>query len=154
MTSSWCCVRSSYRGQGREITSHGYGGVQSFKQKIVYEWQWKKRLINNFTNNMFSSAMMLFLLSPTLRKQIKHLNISGNCTEKLTHERSFMMTSSNGNIFCVTGPLWPVTGGFPSQRPVTWSFGVFFDLCLNKRLSKQSRYRLLRQHGAHCDYNE
>ena len=32
----------------------------------------------------------------------------------------------------------PVTGEFPTQRPVTRSFGVFFDLCLNKRLSKQS----------------
>ena len=31
----------------------------------------------------------------------------------------------------------PVTGEFPSQRPVTWSFDVFFDLRLNKRLSKQ-----------------
>ena len=27
--------------------------------------------------------------------------------------------------------------GFPTQRPVTRSFDVFFDLCLNKRLSKQ-----------------
>ena len=25
----------------------------------------------------------------------------------------------------------PVTGEFPAQRPVTWSFDVFFDLCLN-----------------------
>ena len=33
----------------------------------------------------------------------------------------------------------PVTGEFPSQRPVTRSFDVFFDMCLNKRLSKQSR---------------
>ena len=33
----------------------------------------------------------------------------------------------------------PVTGEFPSQRPVTRSFDVFFDLRLNKRLSKQSR---------------
>ena len=33
----------------------------------------------------------------------------------------------------------PVTGGFSSIRPVTRSFDVFFDLCLNKRLSKQSR---------------
>ena len=52
-----------------------------------------------------------------------------------------MMTSSNGNIFRVTGPLCgnsPVTGEFPSQRPVMRSFDVFFDLCLNKRLSKQS----------------
>ena len=31
----------------------------------------------------------------------------------------------------------PVTGEFPTQRPVTRSFDVFFDLCLNKRLSKQ-----------------
>ena len=55
----------------------------------------------------------------------------------------YMMTSSNGNIFRVTG--WegnsPVTGEFPSQRPVTRSSDVFFDPCLNKRLSKQSRRR-------------
>ena len=31
-----------------------------------------------------------------------------------------------------------VTGEFPSQRPVTRSFDVFFDLRLNKRFSKQS----------------
>ena len=31
----------------------------------------------------------------------------------------------------------PGTGEFPAQRPVTWSFDVFFDLRLNKRLSKQ-----------------
>ena len=35
----------------------------------------------------------------------------------------------------VTGEL---TGEFPTQRPVTRSFDVFFDLLLNKRLSKQS----------------
>ena len=32
----------------------------------------------------------------------------------------------------------PVTGEFPAQRPVMRSFHVFFDLLLNKRLSKQS----------------
>ena len=32
----------------------------------------------------------------------------------------------------------PVNGEFPAQRPVTRSFDVFFDLRLNKRLSKQS----------------
>ena len=32
----------------------------------------------------------------------------------------------------------PVPGEFPAQRPVTQSFNVFFDLCLNERLSKQS----------------
>ena len=32
----------------------------------------------------------------------------------------------------------PVTGKFTTQRPATRSFDVFFDLRLNKRLSKQS----------------
>ena len=52
------------------------------------------------------------------------------------------MTSSNGNIFRVTGLCaWnsPLTGEFPTQRPVTRSFYVFFDLHPNERLSKQSR---------------
>ena len=34
-----------------------------------------------------------------------------------------------------------VTCEFPSQRPVTQSFDVFFELCLNKRLSKLSTRR-------------
>ena len=32
----------------------------------------------------------------------------------------------------------PVAGEFPAQRPVTRSFGVLFDLCLDKWLSKHS----------------
>ena len=51
-----------------------------------------------------------------------------------------MMTSSNGNIFRVTGPLcgeFTGPGEVPTQRPVTRSFDVFFDLRLNKRLSKE-----------------
>ena len=51
-----------------------------------------------------------------------------------------MITSSNGNIFRVTGPLcggFTGPGEFPAQGPVTRSFDVFFDLRRNKRLSKQ-----------------
>ena len=33
----------------------------------------------------------------------------------------------------------PVHGEFPTQRPVTRGFDIFFDLSLNKRLSKRSR---------------
>ena len=32
----------------------------------------------------------------------------------------------------------PVTGELPAQKSVTRSFGIFFDLCLNKQFSKQS----------------
>ena len=51
-----------------------------------------------------------------------------------------MMTSSNGNIFSALLALCAgnVTGEFPLQRPVTRSFDVFFHLCRNKRLNKQS----------------
>ena len=51
-----------------------------------------------------------------------------------------MMTSSNGNIFRVTGHLCGEFTGprwIPAQRPVTRSFDVFFDLGPNKQLSKQ-----------------
>ena len=50
-----------------------------------------------------------------------------------------IMTSSNGNVFRKTEGNTPVTGGFSSQRPVARSFDDFFDLCLNKPLSKHSR---------------
>ena len=44
-----------------------------------------------------------------------------------------------------------VTGEFPSQRPVTRSFEVFFDLRLNKRLSNNREAGDLRRHRAHYD---
>ena len=63
-----------------------------------------------------------------------------------------MITSSNGNshhmetfaallgllllAFCAGNS--PVTCEFPAQRPLTWSFDVFFNLPPNKWLSKQS----------------
>ena len=50
--------------------------------------------------------------------------------------RHQMETFSALLALCEGNPL--VTGGFLSQRPVTRSFDVFFDLHLNKRLSKQS----------------
>ena len=58
----------------------------------------------------------------------------------LCMERFSMMTSWNGNIFRVTGPLcgeFTGPGEFPSRRPVTRSFDVFFDRRMFKRLSKQ-----------------
>ena len=52
-----------------------------------------------------------------------------------------MIAPSYGNIFRVNGHLCGVFTGprwIPAQRPVTRSFDVFFDLRLNKMLSKQS----------------
>ena len=65
-----------------------------------------------------------------------------------------MMTSSNGNIFLVTGSLcgeFTGPGDFPTQRPVTRSFDVFFDLRLNKRSVNKSEAGDLRRHRGHYD---
>ena len=77
----------------------------------------------------------------------------------------FMMTSSTWNMFRVTGfcagnsPVTvgnsPITGEFPSHRPVTRSFDVFFDLRLKKKQkngwvnNRDAGY--LRRHRAHYD---
>ena len=54
----------------------------------------------------------------------------------LTWWRDWMEPFSALLAFCAGNS--PVTGEFPAQRPETRSFDVFFDLRLNKRLSKQS----------------
>ena len=74
-------------------------------------------------------------------KQLRDFIIPGAACCCLIEINWIMMTSSNGNIFRVTGPLFGEftgPGEFLTQRPVTRSFDVYFDLRLNKRLCKQS----------------
>ena len=58
----------------------------------------------------------------------------GNLVSNIAWWRHQMETFSVLLALCVGNS--PVTGEFPSQRPVTQSFDVFFDMCLNKRLGK------------------
>ena len=51
--------------------------------------------------------------------------------------RHQMETFSALLAFCAGNS--PATGEFPSQRPATRSFNIFFHRCLNKWLGKQSR---------------
>ena len=94
----------------------------------------------------FSLAYILPVRKEALRKHwnLKILKEITVVMLKLEHSRrnKFMVTSSNGNIFRVTGHL---CGEFTGPRwiPHTkasdaelWCF--FFYLCPNKRLSKQS----------------
>ena len=82
--------------------------------------------------------------SPHKRPVTRKMFPFGHSDINMLMQWKWMMMSSNGNIVRVTGLLWgepPVIGGFPSQRPVTGIFDVFFHLGLNKRLSKQTRRR-------------
>ena len=78
-----------------------------------------------------------------------------NIVPLVTSFGRLLLTQINENSFELSEPWWrhqmepisalmalcagnsPVPGEFPAQRPVTRSFDVFFDLRLNKRLSKQ-----------------
>ena len=91
-------------------------------------------MINEFCNIPWYSILVWY--------QINRV-VYGPAVTFPTYEiKSCMMMSSNEKIsaslvLCEGNP--PVTGGFPLQRPVTWSFDVFFDQSRDKRLSKQSR---------------
>ena len=55
-------------------------------------------------------------------------------------------------LLALCGGNPPVTGGFPSQRPVTRSFDISFDLRLNGRANNRDAGDL-RRHCAHYDCN-
>ena len=59
-----------------------------------------------------------------------------SCDDMMSWWRHQMETFSALLAICVGNS--PVPGEFPAQRPVTRSFDAFFDLRLNKQLSRQS----------------
>ena len=63
----------------------------------------------------------------------------GGTVEEIDSVHDNVETFFASLVLCEVNSL--VTGEFPSQRPMPWSFDVFFDLHLNKRLSKQSRWQ-------------
>ena len=79
-----------------------------------------------------------FLRPVSHRLSLKHvcelLKVVFEWSAKNTWWRHQMETVSALLTICAGNS--PVPGEFPTQRPVTQSFDVFFDLRLNKRLSK------------------
>ena len=112
--------------------------VISTNSDPVYNYLSLNRLVNMACRILLLCSLKLcqFILYA-----VRHKNKPPwQCFVVVIYRLILMMTSSIGNIFRVTGPLWGEftgPGEFPAQRPVTRSFDVFFDLRLNKRLSKQ-----------------
>ena len=96
----------------------------------------------------YFSVLLIWLF--ILSNWICNINVSMiHWHDTVVHSKlNDMVTSSTGNILRVTGHL---CGEFLAQRPVTRNFDVFFDLCLNKQLSKQCGAGDLRRHCAHYD---
>ena len=108
-------------------TSHNYTGLQQcllsywhiFSCILQGEWQ--------IVGDQYSQMIFINIWISTLWR----------CVHAWwSHQRE---TFSMLLAFCAGNAL--VTGEFPSQSPVMQSCDVFFDLCLNKQLSKQPRRR-------------
>ena len=92
----------------------------------------------------------LFLKKNQYSSQCTLLNTSNHSIAWWRHQ---METFSTLLALCAGNS--PVTGEFPSQRPVMQNFVVFFELRLNTRLSKQSGHRWFetQSHSLWCHCN-
>ena len=99
------------------------------------------------------SIMLIFMGFRSLVTLQRHLKkgklVKNRCRVSIWPMQGVWMISNMGKTivawwrhqmetFSALLALCAVPGEFPAQRPVTLSFDVFFDLRLNKRLSKES----------------
>ena len=86
------------------------------------------------TNN--TSVIVIISIPVTV---LEHSNMTSSSTCMATFiwwYDDVIKWKKNSALLAICAGNSPVTNEFPAQRPVTWSFDVFFDLCLNKPLSK------------------
>ena len=117
----WSILPISFKVTSITVASHTRHDVTSHWRLFV------QQLIH--VNMIEKHVIMSLTLLNALVKQPRIVWVN-------TWWRHEMMTFSALLTNCVENSL--VTGEFPTQRPMTRSFDVFFDLCLIKRLSKQS----------------
>ena len=93
---------------------------------LVVLLRWRHNERDGVSNHQHIHCLLNLLFRRRSKKTSK-LRVTGLCDETF----STLLSLCAGNLV--------VTSGFPSQRPVTRNFDVYFDLCLNKRLRKESR---------------
>ena len=105
--------------------------VTLVRQNLIQEW-----------NTMKYSTVQYSAEQYTIEYNSRYHNIQpeGNlhCMDLLQRSWWRHQTKTFSPLLAICVGNSPVPGEFPAQRAVTRSFDVFFDLRLNKRLSKQS----------------
>ena len=127
--------------------------IHAIYHKFLDEWNYSRPLATRYKTSTIARCFTpQAILKADHRPDFK-------CT-KYTPDKVLslcMMTSSFSALLAICAGNSPVTGEFPTQRPVRRSFDVFFDLCLNKQLSTQSRgwwfETLSRPLWRHCNGN-
>ena len=129
-----------------DVEESGFTG-NLFNQGHVLNWL--------VTSHIFHAMVVLIIASLMSRREciFISLNMDAFWNWKLSWWRHQMEAFSAFLAICAGNS--PVPGEFPAKRPVTRSFNVFFDLRLNKGLSKQSWgwwfETLLRPLWRHCN---
>ena len=100
---------------------------------------WIENGVMNDIENGFAILSQWTLLMPQKRNNLFSMESAAIWKNSIRHKmpswwRHQMEMFSALLAICVGNS--PVTGEFPTQRPVTRSFDVFFEPGLNKRLSK------------------
>ena len=111
-----------------------------FRREIGVVYQPARNSISTDVFRLINKT--LFQIIYSRRKQVWFCHYSSSYWWPDWIYLATMMTSSYGNIFRVIGSLWGEFTGhrwFLLNKPVTRSFDVFFEMCLNKRWNKPSR---------------
>ena len=105
--------------------------------------------------SLFLCIQYVHIFIDALNGKTHHRNRTVVWINHLHTKRTFMMTSSNGNIFRVTGLFVREFTGhrwIPHTKARDKELDIFFDLRLSKRLNKNSRNAGdLRRHCGHYD---
>ena len=94
------------------------------------------RIMRNISTNSFNICSAIRVMRNICISHCRQLGHYGGRSWHVPWWHHQMETFSALLAICAGNS--PVPGEFPAQRPVTRSFDVYFDLRLNKRLSKQS----------------
>ena len=105
-----------------------------YKRPLVTFWQGC-----TFNHLLCPSRSVVFMRPAVLRRDYWGIDLWLDDLAAFAWWRHQMETFSSSLTLCAGNS--PVTGEFPTQRPVKRNFDAFFGLCLNKRLSEQSRHR-------------
>ena len=116
-----------------------------WQQTRVFHWvQPLSQFFSHITHRAFRLEPEISMLSHLGIPECLKYGCAAFVLSGLSQGKHYLVTSSDGNIFHITGPWWGESTShrlIPLIWPLTQSFDVFFDLCLNKLLSKQSRCR-------------
>ena len=147
-----CLLKRLFRRRSKKTSNLRVTGLCAGNSTVIFPHKWP------VTRKMypFDDVIIKFTGVTIKYENILLIMMSNQADDGPYHTHS--MRHNDGRCFIPVPPLitWrhqsetfsaslalcegnsPVTGEFPSQRPLTRSFDVFFDLRLNKRLSKQS----------------